>query len=552
MFYKIGTYYRFLCIINYKDNLKIMFNKKLIIPLIVILTVLGVFAGMKLQTAMSDDKVSDQVRKFSEVLNLTSRYYVDNVDTQKLTESAIKGMLEELDPHSIYISSDQLKRVNEEFQGSFEGIGVEFDVLNDTLTVVSPISGGPSEKLGILAGDKIVKIDDVSAIKITREDVPKKLRGQKGTKVKLSIVRYGMKESLEFTVTRDKIPLYSVDASFMMDTETGYVKVSRFAGTTYDEFMTAMNKLKSEGMKKVILDLRSNPGGYLDQAFKMASEFLPAGKKIVFTKSRIKEFEENYNSSGGRFTDIPLVVLVNEGSASASEIVAGAIQDWDRGLIVGETSFGKGLVQRQFDLSDGSALRVTTARYYTPSGRTIQKPYEGGKYKDPMRLDTLEGDNFSHIKDTKDTTRPMFKTFGGRNVFGGGGISPDYYVRLDTLTKYSVQLRRLNLIYEYTEKYMIQNRKNIEGKYKSYKEFASAFKVSEDMLSALIELGKSRSVVFDQIGYNIDRKFIETSIRAQIARDLWGNEGFYAVFMMSDEQVLKGLSLIDEASKLLR
>jgi carboxyl-terminal processing protease len=529
-----------------------MFNKKIIIPLIVILTVLGVFVGMKLQTAMSDDKVSDQVRKFSEVLNLTSRYYVDNVDTQKLTESAIKGMLEELDPHSIYISSDQLKRVNEEFQGSFEGIGVEFDVLNDTLTVVSPISGGPSEKLGILAGDKIVNIDDVSAVKITREDVPKKLRGQKGTKVKLSIVRIGIKEMLEFTVTRDKIPLYSVDASFMMNKEVGYVKVSRFAATTYDEFMAAMNKLKGEGMKEVILDLRSNPGGYLDQAFKMASEFLPSGKKIVFTKSRIKEFEENYNSSGGKFTDIPLVVLVNEGSASASEIVAGAIQDWDRGLVVGETSFGKGLVQRQFDLSDGSALRVTTARYYTPSGRTIQKPYEGGKYKDAMRLDTLEGDNFSHVKDTKDTTRPVFKTFGGRNVFGGGGISPDFFVRLDTLTKYSVQLRRLNLIYEYTEKYMVSNRKNIEGKYKSYKEFSSGFKVTDDMLNALIELGKSRNVAFDKSGYDIDKKFIETSIRAQIARDLWGNEGFYAVFMMSDEQVLRALSLIDEASKLLR
>jgi len=529
-----------------------MFNKKIVIPLIVILTVLGVFAGMKLQTAMSDDKVSDQVRKFSEVLNLTNRYYVDNVDTQKLTESAIKGMLEELDPHSIYISSDQLKRVNEEFQGSFEGIGVEFDVLNDTLTVVSPISGGPSEKLGILAGDKIVNIDDVSAVKITREDVPKKLRGQKGTKVKLGIVRNGIKDILEFTVTRDKIPLYSVDASFMMNKEVGYVKVSRFAATTYDEFVAAMNKLKGEGMKKVILDLRSNPGGYLDQAFKMASEFLPLGKKIVFTKSRIKEFEETYNSTGGMFTDIPLVLLVNEGSASASEIVAGAIQDWDRGLIVGETSFGKGLVQRQFDLSDGSALRVTTARYYTPSGRTIQKPYEGGKYKEAMRLDTLEGDNFSHVRDTKDTTRPVFKTFGGRNVFGGGGISPDYYVRLDTLTKYSVQLRRLNLIYEYTEKFLTNNRKSIEGKYKTYKDFGSSYKVTDGMLNDLIELGKSRSVVFDQSGYDIDKKFIETSIKAQIARDIWGNEGFYAVFMMFDDQVLKGLSLIDEASKLLR
>ncbi len=529
-----------------------MFNKKIIIPVIIIMTVVSIFIGMKIQDAISDDKVSDQVRKFSEVLNLTSRYYVDNIDSQKLTESAIRGMLDELDPHSIYISSDQLKRVNEEFQGSFEGIGVEFDVINDSLTVVSPISGGPSEKLGILAGDKIVKIDDVSAVKITREDVPKKLRGPKGTKVKLSIVRMGMNELLEFTVTRDKIPLYSVDASFIIDENIGYIKVSRFAATTYDEFVTALNKLKGEGMKKLVLDLRSNPGGFLDQAFKMASEFLPAGKKIVYTKSRIKEFEEVYNSSGGQFTDIPLVVLVNEGSASASEIVSGAVQDWDRGLVVGETTFGKGLVQRQFEISDGSAIRVTTARYYTPSGRTIQKPYEGGKYKDPMRLDTLQGENFNHDKDTKDTTKPVFKTFGGRTVFGGGGITPDFFVKLDTLTKYSVQLRRLNLIYEYTEKYMTSNRKSIENKYKNYKEFIQGYTVSNEMLDDLTELAKSRDIPFDQTGFNIDKKFLETSIKAQIARDIWGNEGFYAVFMLSDDQVLKAISLIDEAAKLIK
>ena len=529
-----------------------MFNKKIIIPVIIIMTVVSIFIGMKIQNAISDDKVSDQVRKFSEVLNLTSRYYVDNIDSQKLTESAIRGMLDELDPHSIYISSDQLKRVNEEFQGSFEGIGVEFDVINDSLTVVSPISGGPSEKLGILAGDKIVKIDDVSAVKITREDVPKKLRGPKGTKVKLSIVRMGMNELLEFTVTRDKIPLYSVDASFIIDENIGYIKVSRFAATTYDEFVTALNKLKGEGMKKLVLDLRSNPGGFLDQAFKMASEFLPAGKKIVYTKSRIKEFEEVYNSSGGQFTDIPLVVLVNEGSASASEIVSGAVQDWDRGLVVGETTFGKGLVQRQFEISDGSAIRVTTARYYTPSGRTIQKPYEGGKYKDPMRLDTLQGENFNHDKDTKDTTKPVFKTFGGRTVFGGGGITPDFFVKLDTLTKYSVQLRRLNLIYEYTEKYMTSNRKSIENKYKNYKEFIQGYTVSNEMLDDLTELAKSRDIPFDQTGFNIDKKFLETSIKAQIARDIWGNEGFYAVFMLSDDQVLKAISLIDEAAKLIK
>lgn len=529
-----------------------MSNKKLFIPIFIVTIILAIIAGMKIQTAMSDDKVDEQARKFKEVLNITSRYYVDNIDTQKLTEAAIKGMLEELDPHSIYISSDQLKRVNEEFQGSFEGIGVEFDVINDTLTVVSPISGGPSEKLGILAGDKIVKIDGASCVKISREDVPKKLRGQKGTQVKLNIVRYGLKDQLEFTVTRDKIPLYSVDASFMFDNEIGYVKVSRFAATTYDEFMQAMNKLKGQGMKKVILDLRSNPGGYLEQAFRMASEFLPAGKKIVYTKSRIREFEEEYASSGGSFANIPLVLLINEGSASASEIVAGAIQDWDRGIIVGETSFGKGLVQRQFDLSDGSAFRVTTARYYTPSGRTIQKPYEGGKYKNPMMLDTLEGDNFAHDKDTKDTTRPEFKTFGGRTVFGGGGITPDYFEKLDTLTRYTVQLRRINAIYEFTEKYMANNRKSIESKYKSYLEFKKGFTVTQDMLDGLVSLAKSRNIEFDKAGFDHDREFLTTSLKAQIARDIWGNEGYYALFMYSDEQVTKAISLFDYAVKLIK
>ncbi|MCX6166033.1 MAG: S41 family peptidase, partial [Ignavibacteriae bacterium] len=322
-----------------------MIHKKLIIPIFLVLIVIGIVAGMKIQNAISDDKVSDQVKKFADVLGITSRYYVDNIDTQKLTEAAIRGMLEELDPHSTYISQDQLKRVNEDFQGSFEGIGVEFDIINDTLTVVSPINGGPSEKLGILSGDKIVKIDGQSCIKIAREDVPKKLRGPKGTKVIVSIARYGKSNLLEFEITRDKIPLYSVDASFMINSDVGYLRMSRFAATTYDEFMQGMNKLKGQGMKMLLLDLRGNPGGYLEQAFKISSEFIPKGKKIVFTKSRTKEFEEVYNSTGGSFSELPLVVLVNEGSASASEILAGAIQDLDRGLIVGETTFGKGLVQ---------------------------------------------------------------------------------------------------------------------------------------------------------------------------------------------------------------
>lgn len=532
-----------------KINHKHKMSKKLIIPVSIILLIAGVFIGMKIQNAVSDDKISSQVRKFNDALEVTSKYYVDDVDSQKLTEDAIKGMLDGLDPHSVYISAEQLKRVNEDFQGSFEGIGVEFDIVNDTLTIVSPISGGPSEKLGILAGDKIVKIDGKSSVKIARDDVPKKLKGPKGTKVVITIVRAGVNSPLEFEIIRDQIPIYSVDASFMYNDEIGYVKVSRFAATTYNEFMKAMGELKNQGMKKVVLDLRGDPGGYLDQAFKMASEFIPAGKKIVYTKSRIKDFNEEYVSEGGSYTDIPMIVLVNGGSASASEIVSGAVQDWDRGLIVGENTFGKGLVQRQFDLPDGSAFRVTTARYYTPSGRLIQKPYEGSKYNKTTVTD-VEGENFDHKNDFQDSTRPEFKTMGGRTVFGGGGITPDFIIKLDTLTDYSVQLRRLNLFYIFTERYMAANRSNIEKSYQTPNQFRDNFNVDDAMLNDLKNLAASKDITFNQSEFDKDLDFIKTSIKFLIARDIWGNNGSYAVYVGSDEQFTKGILLFDEAIKL--
>ncbi|MBS1513921.1 MAG: S41 family peptidase [Bacteroidetes bacterium] len=525
-------------------------NKKLLVLVYVLIVGAAFFVGTRIQNAVSDDKTSAQVRKFSDALNITTRYYVDDVDSQKLTEAAIKGMLEELDPHSVYIAAEQLKRVNEDFQGSFEGIGVEFDIISDTITIVSPISGGPSEKLGILAGDKIVKIDGQSAIKMTREDVPKKLRGQKGTKVTVTIVRAGNKNPMDFEIIRDKIPLYSVDASFMYNNDIGYIKVSRFAATTYDEFAKAYQRLQGEGMKKLVLDLRGNPGGYLDQAFKMGSEFIPKGGKIVYTKSRITDFNEVYNSEGGKLTDVPLVVLVNSGSASASEIVSGAIQDWDRGLVVGETTFGKGLVQRQFDLPDGSAFRVTTARYYTPVGRLIQKPYEGGKYKSDLSRDESEGDNINHNKDKSDSTHPEFKTMGGRIVYGGGGITPDYIVKLDTLTPYTVALRRNNIMYLFTENYMQSNRKNIESKYKSYNAFRDDFNLSSSMMDDFKKFAESKGVKLNQPEYDKDKSFIEISIKSQIARDIWGNEGSYAIFVTSDEQFLKAITLFNEAKEL--
>ncbi|MCX7834382.1 MAG: S41 family peptidase [Ignavibacteria bacterium] len=509
-----------------------MSKKKYLYLIAFLVLAIGILIGMKIQGAISDDKVGEQVKKYAEVLKLVSQYYVDTVDSQKLTEVAINALLQELDPHSVYINPEQLKRVNEDFQGSFEGIGIEFDIINDTLTVISPISGGPSDKLGILAGDKIVKIDGISAIKISREDVPKKLRGKKGTKVTVTIIRAGVSEPLEFTIVRDKIPLYSVDASFIYEDDIGYIKVSRFSATTYTEFSEALSKLRSKGMKKLILDLRGNPGGFLEQAFKMASEFIPAGRKIVYTKGRLEMFNEVYNSSGGKYTNIPLIVLVNEGSASASEIVSGAIQDWDRGLIVGETTFGKGLVQRQFDIFDGSAVRITTSKYYTPSGRLIQKPYEHGKYK-------TEEEN----KNLNDTTKPQFKTAGGRIVYGGGGITPDYIVKLDTLTEYTVSLRRLNLIYEFTENYMKSMRKSIETTYKDYNSFRKNFVVTDAMLKDLITFAEGRNVKFNEEQFERDKKYIIMFIKFQIARDIWGNEGAYAVYVSDDEQFLKALEL---------
>lgn len=531
---------------------KYMSNKKVLVPFIIILIGLSIFVGMKIQVAQSDDKISEQVRKYNEVLNITSRYYVDDVDSQKLTEEAIKGMLMDLDPHSVYITPDQLKRVNEDFQGSFEGIGVEFDIINDTITIVSPISGGPSEKLGIQAGDKIVKIDGQNAIKMTREDVPKKLRGQKGTKVNVTIKRAGTEPPLEFEITRDKIPLYSVDASFMYDNEVGYIKVSKFSATTYDEFVQALNKLTGQGMKKLLLDLRGNPGGYLDQSFKMASLFIPKGNKIVYTKSRVPEFNEQYDSQGGPYGDIPLIVLVNGGSASASEIVSGAVQDWDRGLIVGENTFGKGLVQRQFDLSDGSAFRVTTARYYTPVGRLIQKPYDGGTYKNQLLEELTEGENIFHSNDNADSTRPVFKTFGGRTVYGGGGITPDYVVRLDTLALYTVQMRRVNLIYEYVENWMKTNRKKIETGYTNYNDFRDRFIVDEQMLNDLTDLAAQKNIPYVSEDFQRDIEYLQTAIKSQIARDIWGNEGSYAVFVHTDDQFKKAITLFDDAIKLAK
>ncbi len=521
-----------------------------------VVVVLALLAGVQLNRMFSGDNIYLQVGKFNDVLNLTYKYYVDDVDSQKLTESAINGLLGQLDPHSVYIPASAMKRVTEEFQGSFEGIGIEYQVLNDTLLVVAPIVGGPSEALGIQSGDKIVRIDDSSAIGITQEGVQKKLRGPKGSHVKVTIVRAGIKDKLEFDIARDKIPIYTVDASFMIDRETGYINVNRFAATTHDEFMEALGKLQAAGMKRLVLDLRTNAGGYLEQAYKMVDELLPKGRKIVYTKGRRPEFDEEYIASGaGRLQNIGLVVLVNNGSASASEIVAGAIQDWDRGLIVGETTFGKGLVQRQFDLKDGSAFRLTTARYYTPSGRLIQRPYDKDKMKyqrEAFERDEQEGENITHEAE-KDSTRPRFKTMGGRVVYGGGGITPDYIVKSDRLNEYTVQLRSKLVFLQAADKYLDLHGAELRASYgKDSRRFVEESEVTPQMLEDLKEIAKAKGITFNQELFDKDLQYVKAFTKAYIARGIWGNEGSAQVMLKEDQQFKKAMSLFPEAEKIAK
>lgn len=532
----------------------VVMRKRFSVVTVGAIVIVSLFVGAMINTVVSGDNIYEQINKFKDVLSLTEKFYVEDVDTQKLTEAAVNGLLGQLDPHSVYIPASQLQKVNEEFQGSFEGVGIEYLVLNDTLLVVSPIVGGPSEALGILSGDKIVKINDTSCVGITQNGVQAKLRGPKGSRVKVTIVRAGIKDLLEFEIVRDKIPLYTVDSNFMLDDQTGYINVTRFAATTHDEFVSAVSKMKSAGMKRLVLDIRGNPGGYLEQAFRMTDELMPRGKKIVYTKGRRPEFDEEYVSSGnGKFEDISLIVLVNAGSASASEIVSGAVQDWDRWLIVGETTFGKGLVQRQYDLKDGSALRLTIARYFTPSGRAIQRPYGEDKMqyqREAFERQENEGNNLSHNEE-KDSTRPTFKTAGGRKVYGGGGITPDYIVKADKLDEYSVQLRSKNIFLQYADKYLDQNGAGLKSKYgKDVARYAEGFEVTPAMLEDLQAMARSKGVEFKQELYDKDLKYIKAFTKAYIGRSLFGNEGSTRVMLGVDSQFQKALTLFPEAEEI--
>ncbi len=543
------------------DFRSILMKKRFSIPLIVTVFFVAFVGGTQFNHLISGDNIYEQLSKFKDVLSLTEKYYVEDVDTQNLTEHAITGLLNELDPHSVYIKAQQMQRVTEDFQGRFEGIGVEFSIVNDTITVVQPIGGGPSASLGIMSNDKIVRIDGKSSVGFTTEQVMKGLKGPKGTKVSVSIARSGIKELLEFEIVRDIIPLYSVDVSTMLNDKVGYVNVTRFAETTSKEMFTALQKLKSQGMKQLVLDLRSNPGGYLDQAVKMADMFLEADakgapRKVVYTLSRRTEFNEEYFAyTNSEFEKVPLIILLSNGSASASEIVSGAIQDWDRGLIVGETSFGKGLVQKQFPLSDGSALRLTISRYYTPSGRLIQRSYANkDKYQEEaFTRDEQEGENIEHKESAADTSRPKFKTAGGRVILGGGGITPDFIVKPGSITKYSIQLNRRNMFYEFITGYLTRNGEQIKNKYKTdMQSFNKNFAIDDSLMNEFLRFTKEKKIEFVEDDFKKDKDYIQARLKAYVARNYWNNEGWYSVLLVIDNQVKKAITLFPEAEKIAR
>ena len=539
------------------------------LALVLSIATIGIVIGFFLNPVISGDNIYNQIKKIEQVLGTASKNYVDEVDTQKLTESAIKGMLDELDPHSVYISADKMKSVREDFSGSFEGVGVQFDILNDTLTVISPIAGGPSEELGIQAGDKIIKIDGEDAVGIERSEVPKKLKGPKGTKVTVDIIRTGVEEPLHFEIIRDKIPLYTVDASFLVnDSKIGVIVVNRFAQKTHKEFLEAVNELNGKGMEKLILDLRGNPGGYLSQAFYLADEFIPNGDTIVYTKGRREEFNEALiASSRGEFEDKPLIILINQGSASASEIVSGSVQDLDRGLIVGVTSFGKGLVQRQFPLGDGSAFRLTISKYYTPSGRCIQRPYDDeNAYRRLVgRLELEEGANMEHAldrvksemkseDDNKNTMHPdsvpIYYTTNGRPVLGGGGITPDFIVKSDTITDMMVQIRSKRVVYEYINN-DLNSGKEIKSKYNAdFDEYYKDFAVDDDMIDDFRDLCEDKDIEWVEEDYKTDEEFLKNEIKATLARIIWDRERYIQVFFDIDKQFQKALTLFPQAEKI--
>lgn len=546
-------------------------HQKLVTSGITVLAI-GVFLGMEFGAVFTGDDTYESLKKLENAFMVINERYVQDVDSSVLTESAIEGMLQELDPHSVYIDAEQMKDVQEDFNASFEGIGISFEIIEgpdgrDTVTVLNPLPGGPSEEAGLHSGDRIVAVDDSSAIGFSSADVQRTLKGPRGTKVDVTVKRPGYPESLQFTITRDKIPLYTLDARYMLDDRTGYIRLNRFARTTYDEFLQALTELREEGMERLILDLRDNAGGFMDMAIKISDEFLGEGELVVEARSRHDDFNQQTFARGGdSFENGAVIVLVNENSASASEIVAGALQDQDRALIVGRRTFGKGLVQKQFPLRDGSVLRMTISRFYTPSGRLIQTPYENGVRQDyyKSKVERFKRERTLGVEEIKDSLPDslQFTTDSGRIVYGGGGILPDYIVYPDSLTDFERAVlgrsldndfsrvwldRRVDTFQQEWEGRMqefVDEFELTESDYAEFLEFVEEYKVHVVPDSAMLPDDEdAEGAYFTEQQVSEARDLMQTRIKARIGQRFFDRTVWYMVMREAD-------TLLQEADRL--
>ncbi len=491
------------------------------------------------------------IKKYNAAMQLINYAYVDTVNEARLVEKAIVETLKDLDPHSVYISKKDVQKANEPLEGNFDGIGVQFEILKDTISVVHSIPGGPSERLGIMSGDKIVIIDGEAVVgkKITNQFVLDHLRGKRGTKVNVSIFRKGKKDLIEFTITRDKIPINSIDAAYMIKPGIGYINLNKFAQTSMQEFTDAVMSLNAKGMKSMILDLRNNSGGYMGTAIELSDEFLKANKLIVYTQGRNAQREEFHSTVKGLFETGNLVIMINENSASASEIVSGAIQDWDRGIIVGRRSFGKGLVQRPFQLPDSSQIRLTTARYYNPSGKCIQKSYAEGvdKYYEDFSNRVKHGE-LIHPDSIKFPDSLKFYTSKKRVVYGGGGIMPDVFIPWDStpISDYYLDLRRKNVVNTYVGDYVDKNRKELKASYPEFSGFDKNFRIDDAFMADFFIYAEKEGVKKDEKGYAASEKLIKSQLKGVIAQKLWDMTELYTIINEYDEEVLKAIEVVED------
>jgi carboxyl-terminal processing protease len=519
-----------------------------------LILVLGIFVGATFNWNKHDGIIpidgNYKYNKLGALLRYVQQEYVDTVDEKKWVDETIVQLLQNLDPHSTYITADELQASNEPLTGHFGGVGIEFNIVNDTVCVVAVIAGGPSEKIGVKAGDKIISADGkkISGVKITNRGVMEQLKGKIDTKVTVKIKRGNSPKLLDFSITRGTIPIYSIDVSSMLSDDVGYIKISRFAATTYDEYMNAFIKLKKQGMKKLVLDLRGNGGGFLNTAVDLADEFLSSGKEIVYTQGKARPRKDYIATHKGDFESGELIILIDEESASASEILAGAIQDNDRGTIIGRRSFGKGLVQEQSEFSDGSAIRLTIARYYTPTGRCIQKPYANGieEYyaEESNRYKKGEFENKDSIK-VADSLK--FKTPGGKIVYGGGGIIPDIFVPLEVsgITHYINQAAGEGLITDFAFNYADKERMRLK-RFKTVEQFNKSFEIKPALFQDFITYCTNNHVQRNDREIKKSEHLIKLQLKALIARNIWNNEGYYAVLQAQDNVLTATIKYIDK------